>query len=203
MKLFMIRHGQSVANLEGLHAGWSQTPLTPKGMKDARLVGELLRGLDFEKVYCSDLLRARQTMELALPGVQAEFTPLLREIHVGTLSGKSAQACLQEYGEKYLQQKKARDFRPYGGENMEMQRQRIREFAIQVAWSGKGAAAAFCHEGSVRCMLDLALGSSSMRSNVACGNGSLSVFEWSDGRWRLLCWNIVRTFPPCIDIQGK
>ena len=58
MKLYMVRHGQSVANLNKQHVGWGQVLLTEKGEDDARGAGEILKNYSFDKVYSSDLLRA-------------------------------------------------------------------------------------------------------------------------------------------------
>lgn len=189
MKLYMIRHGQSTANEGRLHAGWSQVPLTDRGLEDARRAGTLLTGIHFDKIYVSDLIRAQQTMETALPGAVGVATPLLREINVGDLAGKNAQECLEIYGEKYLTDKAAHDFVPYNGENSAMHLDRIREFADLAAREEGACIAAFCHEGSIRCMLDLVLGYRHDRKEYKLYNGSVSVFELKAGRWSLVTWN--------------
>ena len=90
MKIYMIRHGESTANAERKHAGWAQVPLTERGRADAIAAGALIEGLHFDRVYVSDLIRARETMELALPNTEAIESPLLREISVGELAGPHA-----------------------------------------------------------------------------------------------------------------
>ncbi len=189
MKLYMIRHGQSTANAARLHAGWAQVPLTDQGFADAHRAGKLLKDIQFDKVYVSDLLRAKQTMETAMPGVEGIVTPLLREISVGDLAGKNASECLEIYGESYLTNKAAHDFTPYNGENNTMHLDRIREFAMQAEIDHVPCIAAFCHEGSIRCMLDLVLGYRHNRKEYAMDNGSVSIFELADGRWTLVSWN--------------
>lgn len=189
MKLYMIRHGQSTANADRLHAGWAQVPLTESGFEDARRAGKLLEGIHFDKIYVSDLLRAKQTMETALPGAEGIVTPLLREISVGDLAGKNASECLEIYGESYLTNKAVHDFIPYGGENSTMHLDRIREFTMQAELDHAPCIAAFCHEGSIRCMLDLVLGYRHNRKEYAMDNGSVSIFELADGRWSLVSWN--------------
>lgn len=189
MKLYMIRHGQSTANEGRLHAGWAQVPLTERGFEDARRAGSLLRGVRFDKVYVSDLIRAQQTMETALPGAVGVTTPLLREISVGDLAGKNAQECLDIYGDQYLADKAVHNFVPYNGENSAMHMERIRQFAALAAQENLACIAAFCHEGSIRCMLDLVLGYRHNRKEYALDNGSVSVFELREGRWTLVSWN--------------
>ena len=64
MKLYLIRHGQSVANRDHLAAGWGEFPLTEAGVMQAKKLGERLREQPpFDKIYVSDLVRTRQTFE--------------------------------------------------------------------------------------------------------------------------------------------
>jgi broad specificity phosphatase PhoE len=102
-----LRHGQSVANLEGTLAGWTDVPLTPRGEWEARDAGEELASIDFDEVVSSDLVRARETARLALGSWAAHtgrpipalvFDPALRERTVGEWEGKP-RAFLREQGQ--------------------------------------------------------------------------------------------------------
>ena len=190
MKLYMIRHGQSTANAQHLHAGWAQIPLTEQGITQAHGAGRLLAGIQFGCIYVSDLLRARQTLSAALPGSDGIATPLLREINVGDLAGKTADECLRIYGERYLEDKSAQNFVPYGGEDAAMHLDRIRRFAGHLEQNIQPNVAAFCHEGSIRCMLDLVIGQRHCRKDYPLDNGSVSIFEFNDHHWILLAWNV-------------
>ena len=190
MKLYLIRHGESEANRKGNHAGWAQVPLTEQGEVDALAAGRLLKGLTFDKVYTTDLLRAIQTGELAMPEVEKEQTPLLREISVGTLAGKNSTQCREEYGESYISQKAAYDFTAFGGETYEMLANRVRQFLDMTASGDHACVAAFCHEGAVRTALDLVLGIRINRKTMRCDNGSVTVFEYTNDQWRLCQWNM-------------
>ena len=184
MKIYMIRHGQSVANARKLHAGWSQTPLSPKGEEDARALAEILKDYTFDKVYSSDTLRAMQTQKLALPEADAVLSNLLREINVGELAGKHADDCLLEYGERYLADKAAHDFRSYGGECLEMQMERVRQFMDMAAKENAESIAVFCHEGTIRCALkhtgDQIVHKQTLKN---CG---VYVFEYTNSAWRFI-----------------
>ena len=189
MILYMIRHGQSTANREHLHSGWAPVPLTAQGVRDARKVAFLLNGIRFDRVYSSDLLRAVQTCQTALPNITSIESPLLREIDVGSLAGKSEETCLLLYGEVYQSHKNLQDFTAYGGENYTMQLERIRQFKAQLEGNPSGYIAAFAHEGSIRCMLDLVLGFRHVREDYPLCNGSVSTFELNNGQWLLRSWN--------------
>ena len=190
MKLYMIRHGQSTANAQHLHAGWAQIPLTDQGMEQARIAGRLLAGIQFDSIYVSDLLRAQQTLTAALPGADSIPTSLLREINVGDLAGKTAGECLEIYGERYLGDKAAQNFGSYGGEDHTMHLDRIRRFAASLEQNVQTNVAAFCHEGSIRWMLDLVMGQRHCRKDYPLDNGAVSIFEFIDGHWTLIAWNV-------------
>ena len=61
MKLYIVRHGESVANLQKCHAGQMDYELTDKGREDALKCRENLKGLVFDKVVSSPLCRASVT----------------------------------------------------------------------------------------------------------------------------------------------
>ena len=87
LRLYIVRHGHSVANYSHAYSGQTSVPLAPDGFDDARSAGRLLRDITFAKVYCSELLRARQTCETAMPGVEYETDARLNEVSVGDLAG--------------------------------------------------------------------------------------------------------------------
>ena len=68
MKLWLVRHGETEANVAGLYSGHAPTPLTPRGVAQARALGERLRLAPFDKVFCSELARTGTTADLLLGG---------------------------------------------------------------------------------------------------------------------------------------
>lgn len=86
MRIYVIRHGQSEANRETAHAGWSQVRLTEKGIAQARAMQPRLQELRFDKIIVSDLRRAKQTAENALPRRDYVYDWRIREIGVGRLA---------------------------------------------------------------------------------------------------------------------
>ncbi len=190
MKLYMIRHGESEANRLRRHAGWGQVPLSEKGMLQAEAAGQKLKGIPFGRVIASDLKRAMQTCEIALPGCTYEKNPLLREISVGELSGRNAQECQALYGDAYIENKQRQDFTPYGGENREMLIRRAADFLRQAEQFQEEYVAAFTHEGVLRTVLEQILQAPRLRQRLLCGNCCIAVFEYTEGIWRLDGWNI-------------
>ena len=86
--VYLARHGETAWSLSGQHTGRTDLPLTERGERNARALGERLRGLTFAKVYTSPLQRAAGTCELAGFGAAAEIDPDLVEWDYGLYEGR-------------------------------------------------------------------------------------------------------------------
>ena len=86
--LYMARHGETAWSLSGQHTGFTDLPLTPNGERNARRLGERLKGMSFAKVFTSPLQRAARTCELAGFGAVAETDPELVEWNYGQYEGR-------------------------------------------------------------------------------------------------------------------
>ena len=191
MDLYIIRHGQSESNALRTFCGWHQVNLTEKGRKDAENAGKILKGIEFETIYVSDLIRAIQTCETALPGSEYSIDPLLREIDVGSLAGIYVPEAEEMYGDKVRTARKYRDYSGFGGESTEDQHSRAAKFMRKMELSDHtGNVSVFCHEGTVRCILDYVIGAKFGTPRAAVDNGSVSVFSWDGEKWHLKKWNM-------------
>jgi broad specificity phosphatase PhoE len=85
--VYLARHGETVWSLTGQHTGLTDLPLTERGERNARRLGERLAGLVFAKVFTSPLQRAARTCELAGFGNAAEVDPDLVEWNYGKYEG--------------------------------------------------------------------------------------------------------------------
>lgn len=89
--LYIVRHGQTLFNQLMRVQGWSDSPLTEKGMAQAQELGAALSGTRFDVAYSSDLKRALDTTELILQHSGNEIvirsTPHLREAYYGGFEG--------------------------------------------------------------------------------------------------------------------
>ena len=186
MKLFLIRHGQTTANLNQAYAGQSDVPLTETGRREAEAIRPILEQFTFDRVYSSDLSRAVDTQKLALPGVQAQTTPLLREYDLGSLVGMSFAEVREKWGTQIA---KTRDYSPFGGESSQDVCRRLRVFlALQEADPCENIVA-FVHNGIMTSMLQIVLGADYNRAAVRSNNCAINVFDFDGIKWRLLAWN--------------
>jgi broad specificity phosphatase PhoE len=65
LRLYLLRHGETAWSLSGQHTGRADISLTRNGESEARQLGERIRPISFAHVFCSPLVRAIQTCELA------------------------------------------------------------------------------------------------------------------------------------------
>lgn len=133
-KLVLLRHGQSVWNLENRFTGFTDVDLSPKGVEEAREAGAHIKaeGLRFDAVFTSTLKRASTTAELAL----AASSPLndhlkgdeewvmtrhddLRERDYGDLTGLNKDELKAKYGEEQVHiWRRSYDVAPPNGESL-------------------------------------------------------------------------------------
>lgn len=182
MKLFLIRHGESQANIDRVYAGHVDTPLTANGVAQARSIQSVLEKISFDKIYTSDLCRAWDTQRNALPDADCVPTELLREFNVGNLAGES----FVWHKDKIAMD---RDYTPYGGESVQMVCDRLGSFLDMLEKNPCENVAAFTHHGIVVCMLRKILGNGFDSSLLHSFNCSIHVFEFTDEKWRLLAFN--------------
>src|SRR6266478_3297453 len=86
--VYLARHGETAWSISGQHTGRTDLPLTERGERNARRLGERLNGLKFAKVLTSPLQRAARTCELAGFGRLAELEPDLLEWNYGDYEGR-------------------------------------------------------------------------------------------------------------------
>ena len=181
MKLFLVRHGQTVANVERFHSGQTNVQLTEYGRQEAQQLRPILAPFRFDRVYSSDLDRAVETQQIALPGVESIQTPLLREYDVGSLAGKPFGTVKSPDGMPVYHQ--------YGGESTGDVRRRVRKFLDMLEADPCDMVAAFAHNGVLGCTLREVLQADFPGAVAHSNNCAIHVFEFDGIRWRLLAWN--------------
>ena len=119
-KLILLRHGQSVWNLENLFTGWTDVGLTEAGEEEARNAGRQMadEGLKPDIMFTSVLKRATETADLALEeagwiDIPTKRSWRLNERHYGALQGLNKKETAEEHGEdQVLMWRRSYDTRP-------------------------------------------------------------------------------------------
>ena len=94
--IYLARHGETAWSLSGQHTGLTDLPLTERGERTARRLGERLKELTLNKILTSPLQRARRTCELAGFGNVAEVDHDLVEWDYGQYEGRRTAEILAE-----------------------------------------------------------------------------------------------------------
>ena len=89
LRIYFVRHGETVWNTLKIFQGRSNSPLTELGIEQAKKLSKYLEGIDFKKVYSSPQERALQTTKLLLGNKNMPIIPIeeFQEINMGKVEG--------------------------------------------------------------------------------------------------------------------
>jgi len=119
-QITLIRHGESAWNKENRFTGWTDVPLSEKGIEEARSAGRLLKaeGFNFDLAFTSVLKRAIKTLWLTLEEMDLMWIPVkhswkLNERHYGALQGLNKADTAAKYGDDQVKiWRRSYDIRP-------------------------------------------------------------------------------------------
>ena len=148
------------------------------------MAGEYLKEVSFDKIYASDLQRAKNTAEIAIPGCKYETDPALREVNVGNIAGKP----LSIVREGCTVPKNINGYADFGGESFEQMDARVARFMEQLETAEGENIAVFTHAGWVRSSLDFVMGTKMPKKHIRCNNCTIAIYEFTGDFWRLHSW---------------
>lgn len=205
MQFHFIRHGQTTCNASGVHQGWGPIRLSPEGRAQAAEAHEKYKDSKFDKYFCSDVLRTKQTAEIIFPEIYHSdgfiFDDDLREINTGAYFGRHPSELLKLYGSEYERRRHIMDLGIYGMEGSEHLKARVGRFKARLEAEAAAADphcepryAIVTHGGIIRVFALLVLGlpeemlaklpAGALRMNIS--NCSTTIFNYlPDKGWRL------------------
>jgi 2,3-bisphosphoglycerate-dependent phosphoglycerate mutase len=142
-KLVLLRHGESVWNLENRFTGWTDVELTERGLEEAQRAGQQLKqaGFQFDIAYTSLLKRANITLWQVLEQLDRRWIPVqhswrLNERHYGALQGLNKAETAAEFGEEQVTAwRRSYDVPPpplaEGDERLELNNPRYADLALE------------------------------------------------------------------------
>ncbi len=184
--LYLVRHGETVHNLEGRIQGHSDSPLTSLGVQQARAIGKRLAFEKFDAIYSSDLGRAVSTAKIIASHHKqpVQTTDLIREGHFDKVQGMTHKEFEAKYPEDYRKWREdSINHRPPGAETLEHLISRCDEFLQMISrkHSDGERILAVVHGGSLRGLICAALGyGPAFFRCLHTANTSLSILELSD-----------------------
>lgn len=190
--VYLVRHGETDANLHNMIQGQTDVPLNSSGLKQAELVGKRLRNFPFDVIYSSDLSRAAITAQSIAGEREVIYTQELREWNLGNWQGKYISDIAVIYPEEYRQFKeRLSNCHPSGGESIIDLRLRAKNFLTRIAndHAGKNILCV-THGGLLRAFLANVMEMDNY-ANARTDNTAIFCFRTSDGgsSWQLVFWN--------------
>lgn len=108
-RLILLRHGQSVWNLENRFTGWYDVDLSDQGRTEATQAGQLMRAAELTPtiVFTSVLTRAIRTAFMSLDELDRLWIPMIKdwrlnERHYGGLTGLNKAETAERYGDEQV-----------------------------------------------------------------------------------------------------
>jgi probable phosphoglycerate mutase len=192
-KIILVRHGETEWNVAKRIQGYSDSPLTPVGVKQAQALGERLAQEKFGLVHASDLGRVRQTVAhiVEKTGHEPNFAEDLRERCYGVFEGKTMEECEKEMpGQWSLYRGPDPHAVPPGGESVVQFQERITAALERVARLADGETVVIAAHGGVcgalfRHVMKLPPGTPRSWSLY---NASINRFHFRKGKWQLEVW---------------
>lgn len=140
-RVILVRHGETVCNIEGKYQGRIDSPLTPKGERQALCAAESLKDHDIARIYSSPLKRAVRTAEIVRGGrdIQITMDQRLLEIDCGLWEGVTFKDVRERYPRdlEIWEQEPHRHVMP-GGESLMHVHDRVREAFIDIVAQNSG-----------------------------------------------------------------
>lgn len=187
-RLFLIRHGETLANREFRYIGARDDALSEVGEAQAAQLADALAPLPIAEVYSSPLQRAYHTAQAiaASHGLAARISAELRECDFGTWEGLSRAEVLSrgpEEVERLQAWERDSTVAPPGGESFAAMQQRVRAFVEKLAEThAEQALALVSHVGPIKVLLAAALDAPLAASfRIFLDPATISVVDWQPG----------------------
>lgn len=188
--LYLVRHGETAWNAEGRYQGQANPALNEQGIAQAHRLAEMLRGIEFDVAYTSDLERARSTAEIIGGDEIFFFTdPRWRELSFGAWEGKRFEEIAEHDSERLRDWvKDPTGNPPPEGESLRALAERVKEAASELCTEyPDGNVLVVTHGGPIRCLVaEWVLGGLHRMSDVHTELGSVTLMcvqRDESGQW--------------------
>jgi broad specificity phosphatase PhoE len=193
-RVYLARHGETDWNRAGRWQGHADVPLNDAGLAQARALARRVAPLGVEKIYTSDLMRARQTAEpiADATGLRPVVAPDLREVDVGSWSGLAREQARERHPEGYRRWLDGRTGWDDGETYEELHVRAVGAFERICADQEGRTLLLVSHGGTIRAIASHVLGLrvTEDRRRIGGGaNGSLSLVEGDGHGFRLAILN--------------
>ena len=198
--LILLRHGQSIWNLENRFTGWKDISLSDKGIKEAKAAGQLMKknNINIDIIFSSVLERANKTAELAIKEMNLGYfwqnnklimtcDQRLNERDYGDLVGLNKEETAKKFGKKQVHiWRRSYNVSPPGGESLEKVVARVKPYFCKYIEphinEGKNVLIV-AHGNSLRAtMIQVGLYKSHEISKIELPTGSPFIISYDSGK---------------------
>jgi broad specificity phosphatase PhoE len=208
-QLILVRHGETVHNVDGIAQGWNDSALSLRGQEQVRRLAERLAPLGVDALFSSPLDRALSTARAiaGVTGLEIGVLKELREMNYGGWEGRSFLEVRHEDDETYRRWMVDADAPCPRGESHNDVRQRLEQAFANIGVSqaqlrqmagsqgssltnGAKRVVVVTHGTAIRVAATALLELPVMASrHFAQDNASMNVFAWRGDRYVLKSWN--------------
>lgn len=183
MNIYIIRHGQTEENLKGTYYGALDCNLTELGIKQAIALGNYLKDVNFDKVYCSDLKRATETLSYIYKNSDIHIDKRIRERNFGVFEGKTYDEIEREFQEECKTWNEDwKGFKPQEGESFLDSYHRVEGFMENLKEESGENILVCTHGGIVKAMYVYILGGNmDLYWKFNSRNGDLTIIKNHQG----------------------
>ena len=157
--VYLIRHGETRDNREGIFRGRSEVPLSAAGLRQAGELHAYFSGLQVERVFSSPLKRAAETAAICFPGRAIELQELVNNLDLGRWTGRGKKEIARDEPEawrRWLEEPEKMSFP--GGESLAAVKARARHFNRLLAAANEERIAVVSHRSVLKALLAESLG---------------------------------------------
>ena len=200
MKLYFVRHGKTLWNLEGRFQGASgDSPLLDESIEILKKLGQYLQETPFDVIYSSDLPRAKTSAQIIQSQLKdscpLQETPSLREWQLGKLEGAkfaTLEAIYPEQLKAFRTNLAKFDSTMFGAESVYQTTQRTINFVKSLKEQDFDHVMIVGHGANLTASIQTLLGYDIplLRKDGGLANASVTILETEDFKnFNLIVWN--------------
>ena len=196
MKLYFVRHGQTLWNTKKMFQGIKNSNLTDLGKEQARKLKESLKDINFTHYYTSPLGRAIETIDILTEDRNhpfINFIPEFKEINMGEIEGMPAEIAVNLYPEQlYNLWNNGKDYDPrsFKGEDFKSVYTRVKKGLKELTrtHSKKDKILIVSHGLALDAIFEVIKGNSfeAIKERNVPENTSVTIIEYENNEWNIL-----------------
>jgi len=193
LRLYFMRHGETVWNTERRYQGMTDIELSAEGIRQAECVTERFKNIHIDKIYSSPLKRAMATARPIAEnkGLEIIEEDAFREIYFGEWEGMTVPDLTEKYGDSYINFiKEPHNYGFPGEQSIDKVIERIKPSIDRIIDNEDGNVLIISHGGIIRLMIMYIMGlDNSWFTKMWINNTGISIIEIKKGRRLMLTVN--------------